>query len=281
MARLSSNPIHKVNVANHPLPTVGQLVLRERRQARLELRGDRGPEGDFWQQMVAAGVSGPLVASDQLIEGGTTTLRLKGEAAFTRADIDGAGTLESTTLNASRQRLMLEGTHDRKLASGATLTPSIEIGMRNDGGDGETGNSIETGGGLRYVDSASGLTIEGRARTLLDHSGDYKEWGVSGLVRLDPGPTGRGLALSVQPAWGQIGSGVQRLWGADVTGGALPANQGAGHMTAEIGYGLGAGRGARPRGGDALYGARARRRRRAVVAHGHALAGSAGREPEP
>ena len=233
---------------------------------------------DLTQQMVAAGVSGPLVASDQLIEGGTTTLRLKGEAAFTRADIDGAGTLESTTLNASRQRLMLEGTHDRKLASRATLTPSIEIGMRNDGGDGETGNSIETGGGLRYVDPASGLTIEGRARTLLDHSGDYKEWGVSGLVRLDPGPTGRGLALSVQPAWGQIGSGVQRLWETDVTGGALPANQAAGHMTAEIGYGLGAGRGlgvVTPYAGLGLAG------EGAVVAHGHALAGGAGSEPEP
>ena len=52
----------------------------------------------------------------------------------------------------------------RKLASGATFTPSLEIGMRHDGGDGETGNGVETGGGLRYADAASGLTLEGRAR---------------------------------------------------------------------------------------------------------------------
>ena len=46
---------------------------------------------DLSQQMVAAGVSGPLVSSDQVIPGGTTSLRLKGETAFTWADIEGSG----------------------------------------------------------------------------------------------------------------------------------------------------------------------------------------------
>ncbi|MDE0372621.1 MAG: autotransporter domain-containing protein, partial [Rhodospirillales bacterium] len=167
---------------------------------------------DLTQQMAAAGVSGPLVASDELIAGGTTSLRVKGETAFTRAELDGSEALESMTLNANRHRLMLEGSHVRDLASGATLTPLIEIGVRNDGGDGETGTSVEAGGGLRYADQATGLTVETRARTLLTHSGDYEEWGVSGLVRLDPGTAGEGLSFSVRPAWGQTASGVQQLW---------------------------------------------------------------------
>ena len=105
---------------------------------------------DLTQQMVAAGVSGPLMSSDEMFEGGTTSLNLKGEAAFTQAEIDGSGTLEGTTLNASRQRLVLEGVYDRRLASGAAFSPSLELGLRNDGGDGETGTGIETGAGLRY-----------------------------------------------------------------------------------------------------------------------------------
>ena len=210
----------------------------------VEIDGSTGREAsDLTQQMAAAGVSGPLMASDQVIEGGTTSLRLKGETAFTRADVDGSGTLRSMTLNASRQRLTLEGSHVQELASGATFTPSLEIGMRHDGGDGETGNGVETGGGLRYADAASGLTLEGRARTLLSHSGDYEEWGVSGLVRLDPGAGGLGLALSVQPAWGRTASGVQRLWEAGATGGAAPDNQAAGRLSARIAYGIDAGRG--------------------------------------
>ena len=194
---------------------------------------------DLTQQMVAAGVNGPLASSDQLIEGGTTSLRLKGETAFTWADIDGAGSLESTNLNASRQRLMFEGLHVQTLASGATLTPSVEMGMRYDGGDGDTGHSMEIGAGLRYADPATGLTVEGRARTVPFHSGDYREWGVSGLVRLDPGAAGMGLALSVQPAWGQTASGVQRLWETGMTRGATPANQTAGRVNARIAYGIG------------------------------------------
>ncbi len=195
--------------------------------------------GDLAQQMVAAGVSGPLVSSDQVIPGGTTSLRLKGETAFTWADIEGAGSIDAVNLNASRHRVMFEGLHAHKLASGATLTPSVEMGMRYDGGDGDTGHSLEIGGGLRYADPATGLTVEGRARTVPIHSGEYREWGVSGLVRLDPGAAGMGLALSVQPAWGQTASGVQRLWETGMSRGAVPANQAAGRVNARLAYGIG------------------------------------------
>ena len=191
---------------------------------------------DLTQSMVAAGVNGTLMSSDEMIEGGTTNLNLKGEVAFTSADIDGSDTLESASLSASRQRLMLEGEHVQRLDSGATFTPSLELGVRNDGGDGETGTGIEAGGALRYSDAASGLTVEGRVRTLLNHSGDYEETGVSGLVRIAPGGSGQGLALSVQPAWGQTASGVNQLWENGVTAGVSPDNQA--RLNAEVGYGL-------------------------------------------
>ena len=193
---------------------------------------------DLTQQMVAAGVSGPLVASDRLIAGGTTSLRIKGETAHTRAELDGSEALESMTLNANRHRLMLEGSHVQDLASGATFSPSIEIGVRSDGGDGETGTSVEAGGGLRYADYASGLTVETRARTLLTHSGDYEEWGVSGLIRLDPGAAGRGLSFSMRPAWGHTASGVRRLWETAMTGEVTPTDRGRGRLDARVGYGM-------------------------------------------
>ena len=195
---------------------------------------------DLTQRMVAAGVSGPVVSSDELLEGGTTNLNLKGEVAVTWADVEGSGTLASMSLSASRQRLMLEGEHVQKLASGATFTPSLEVGLRNDGGDGETGSSIEAGGALRYEDAESGLTVEGRVRTLLSHSGDYEEMGVSGLVRIAPGGSGKGLSLVVQPAWGQTGSGVHQLWETGVTARVSPVDHATARLNAEIGYGLGA-----------------------------------------
>ena len=195
---------------------------------------------DLTQQMLAAGVLGPLLTSGRLLAGGTTSLHIKGETAFTRAEVDGAGALAAATYSVSRHRLMLEGSHNQALASGGTLTPSIEVGVRSDGGDGETGTSIEAGGSLRYADPATGLTLEARARTLLAHSGDYGEWGVSGLVRIDPGTAGRGLALSVRPAWGETAAGAQQLWEAGVARGGSAARSAGGRLHAEVGYGLGA-----------------------------------------
>ena len=219
-----------------------------------------GPQArDLTQRMMAAGVNGPLMSSDEMIAGGTTNLSLKGEVAFTSADVDGSGTLASLSLSASRQRLMLEGTHVQKLDSGATFTPSLELGVRNDGGDGETGTGIEAGGALRYEDAASGLTVEGRVRTLLSHGGDYKETGVSGLVRIAPGGSDQGLALIIQPAWGRTGSGVNQLWETGVTARASPDNQA--RLNAEVGYGLGVAHGlgvVTPYGGLGLVGEGAR-----------------------
>ena len=196
---------------------------------------------DLTQQMFAVGASGPLLSSDDARGG--VSLNLKGEAAFTSADIDGSGSLESLSLSASRQRLVLEGVYDQRLASGATFSPSLELGFRNDGGDGETGTGIEAGGGLHYSDPASGMTLSARVRTLLSHGGDYEELGVSGLIRVGPGASGRGLAFSVQPAWGQTGSGVQQLWESGSTGVAIPADDAAARLHAEVGYGLGAAHG--------------------------------------
>ena len=167
---------------------------------------------DLTQRMVAAGVSRSLASSEQLIGGGTTSLRVKGETAFTQADIEGAGTLRSTTLDASRHRLMFEAMHVRRLASEATLTPSVEIGLRYDGGDGETGAGVEVGAGLGY--SVGGLAVKVNARTLLEHGGadEYDEWGLSGLVMYQPRSDGQGLSMTLGSTWGVAHSGVQAMW---------------------------------------------------------------------
>ena len=80
------------------------------------------------------------------------------------------------------------------------MTPSVELGLRHDGGDGITGGGIEIGGGLGYRDLAAGLTIEGNGRVMTGQ-GDYREWGLGGSLRLDPGADGRGVSLSLAPTW--------------------------------------------------------------------------------
>ena len=236
---------------------------------------------DLSWRMAAAGVNGPLVASDQLISGGTTHLRVKGETAFTRGGLDGSEAIESMTLNASRHRLMLEGSHVQDLASGATFTPSIEIGLRSDGGDGETGTSVEAGGGLRYDNLANGLAIETRARTLLAHSGDYEEWGVSASIRLEPGARGRGRWFSVSSDVGATAGSAGRLWAARDAPGLVPEDgfEASRSLRAEAGWGLPAFGGRFT--GTPNAGRRAGRRRRARGARRLAADACGERRPRP
>ena len=93
---------------------------------------------------------------------------------------------------------------------------------------------MELGGGLRYQ-SATNLTINGNVRTLVVH--EYDDWGVDVTVRLSPA-SGRGLSLSVRPAWGRTQSVAERLWneGASELAGDDTALQRS--VATEVGYGV-------------------------------------------
>ena len=125
---------------------------------------------------------------------------------------------------------------------GGRLTPTLEIGVRHDGGDAETGTGIEAGAGLRYT--GDGVTIEGSVHTLVAHEeSGYEEWGTSGSVRVDPGASGRGLSVSLVPSWGAASSGTDRLWSLHDASALSPDGEFEGEaqsrLEAEVGYGLG------------------------------------------
>ena len=91
------------------------------------------------------------------------------EMQMAAAGADGAGRLAESESQTSRLRFILEGSHRIEMAGGQALTPSLEVGLRHDGGDAETGTGIELGAGVSYADPALGLTVEGKARGLLAH----------------------------------------------------------------------------------------------------------------
>ncbi len=163
------------------------------------------------------------------------------DAMFTRTSTEAVAGLAATDADAHRLRLVLEGSQRIGLAEGRHLTPTVEVGVRHDWGDAETGLGIEVGGRVQYADPGLGLTVEGAVRALVAHEAEaYDEWGASGTVRLAPGVGGQGLALTLQPAWGATASGVEALWGRQSTAGLAPrANQAAtGRLAAEVGYGM-------------------------------------------
>ena len=207
----------------------------------LDLEMDDGMtiETDTNLVMGAFGGRGILLSA---AESGGFQLATRTDAMLTRTTSDKVAEMESAEADAHRLRLVLEGSRGFAWAEGRRLTPTMEVGLRHDWGDAETGFGLELGGRVQYVDPALGLTIDAAVRGLLAHEDrDYEEWGASGTVRIDPGAGGQGLALTLAPAWGATASGVDGLWSRQTTAGLAPQGNRAapvGRLNAEVGYGF-------------------------------------------
>ena len=197
---------------------------------------------DIAVQLGALGARGALMEQD---DAGGMDLALKADAFFMRMESDKAPNSAETSADGSRLRLVLEGGRAFALSHTAMLRPSLELALRHDGGDAETGAGVELGGAIAFADMASGLSVEARARLLAAHAdSDYREWGASAVARLDPGERGRGLSLSLAPTVGASSSASEHLWGARDAralapgGGAGSGFEAVRSLTAEAGYGL-------------------------------------------
>ncbi len=121
--------------------------------------------------------SGAVGISARLLPRGTTKLNLKGEAALARLDVGRGGGAFGSGIDLGRLRMSLQASRDYAFPAGGSLTPWGELGVRHDGGDGDTGAGVELGGGLRYRNPATGWTAEGHGRWLATHAGGLEREG--------------------------------------------------------------------------------------------------------
>ena len=120
------------------------------------------------------------------------------------------GSLAASDADVTRLRIGLEGTW-RGIGA---LEPSFEIGLRQDGGDAESGFGADIGAGLAWTDPERGFAAEVRARGLLTHEDrNFKERGFAGSFAWDPDPASDlGPSLSLRQTVGaQASGGVDAL----------------------------------------------------------------------
>ena len=90
--------------------------------------------------------------------------------------------LAATEAAVTRLWLGLEGTWHGSFLRG--LVPTVEIGMRHDGGDADTGFGSDLGAGFTWTDPGRGGRAAGHARGRRGHEdGGFRERGLSGTVR--------------------------------------------------------------------------------------------------
>ena len=144
----------------------GALTLGLSVGRTLGLGGYSGP-----MAMSAVGTRGELIGSRAT---GGFALAFKVDAMWVGAASDlldgAAGRLNASEARVTRVRTALEGSRGFTLGGGRlSLRPSVEVGLRRDRGDAETGAGMDVGGGLALTDTVTGLSLDPRVRRLVVH----------------------------------------------------------------------------------------------------------------
>ena len=190
-------------------------------------------------RMAAVGGRGVLRSaslSDRL------SLSMDGDLLWVRVRSHDARGLEAGESDVRRLRVGVEGSYSIRDAVGE-LAPYVNLGVRRDGGDGESGYGLEAGGGVRYASPLPGLATELGVRGLVAHEVEgVSDWGVSGSIRYRP-PTssGRGPSFGLTSSWGvDARPGLGSLWRHEALADSLPVGgRGAGRrIDAQFGYGF-------------------------------------------
>ena len=175
---------------------------------KTEAGGNRTPmQADLSFAMAAAGARGELLVAPG--DAGGAALALVSDAMFVRTQSERTAGLAAASADVARLRLKLDGSWRFVLADDAALTPSLDLGVRHDGGDAETGFGVDLGGGLAFADTKRGLTFDLSARTLVAHEeSGFRERGITAALGFDPRPsTDLGLTMSLRQTLGEASTG--------------------------------------------------------------------------
>ena len=176
-------------------------------EIRFKPDGGTALKADTDLRMASAGVRGVLQPGEA---GSRPELALTSDGLYVRTESDAVGqALAGTSGELTRLRLALEGTWHVPLASGAQLRPTVQAGVRHDGGDAESGFGADLATGLAWEDPQRGLRASVRARGLLTHEDSgFQERGLAASLAWDPRPaSAAGWSMTLKQTVGAFETG--------------------------------------------------------------------------
>jgi hypothetical protein len=205
---------------------------------RLRPEGLSALKSDMSLAMGALGARGQLIEPED--ETGLS-LTLDGDAFWARTASERAVGLAGARGEATRVRVALKGGYGFALDGGGRLTPSFEIGLRQDGGDAETGYGLDAGSGLAWSEPERGLSTEVSVRALLSHeAAGLNDHGAQAAFAWDADPSSeRGFSLSLRTLAGSAATGgAQALLGRAAMTELSGDTDARGRAEVQLGYGL-------------------------------------------
>ena len=208
---------------------------------RLEPQGEAPMEADTDLALGALGVRSVLV---QAPGGDGIELAVVSDGLLVRTSSEAVPGLAAAAGDVMRLRLGVEGTWRGLEAGGARVVPSLELGVRHDGGDAETGFGADIGAGLAWSDATRGIEARLGGRALLAHEDSgLRERGFSASLAWDPTPgSDRGVRLTLAQTMGaQATGGADALLARTTMAGLAANDEGEApgrRLEAALGYGF-------------------------------------------
>ena len=210
----------------------GQLFLKP--------DGEDGMEEEYKPSTIMA--MGAIGMDGLLRDGGSKGITLKSTADVltvktTSAEVDG---LDSSEGSLSRLRLGVEAVRPFPLTNGSSLLPSMELGIRQDGGDAETGFGMDLGAGILWQAPGHGISGELKGHTLLTHAEEeFQDQGLALSFSWEPNPSNRGPSLSIGHTMGAAPSeGMDALLHPTTMEGLDATPNSGQRFEAEVAYGF-------------------------------------------
>ena len=184
-----------------------------------------------------------------LRDGGATGLTISSSADgfFLQTGSEKADGLAAAEGDLSRLRLALAASRPFPLDHHSSwLTPALELGLRQDSGDAETGFGLDLAASVGWVAAERGMAVMVKGRRLLSHGaeGEWQDQGRSASLSWDPTPSSPlGHSLSVCRSWGgSTATGLDALLSPDafpsLGGVATSAEGGRQALEAALAYGF-------------------------------------------
>ncbi|WP_034417824.1 autotransporter domain-containing protein, partial [Candidatus Synechococcus spongiarum] len=219
-------------------PRLGVWAVAGYGWGQLSLTPD-GAEREY--QPGATMVMGAVGIDGLLIDGGADgfSLSTTTDLLTLKTTTEQTDNRSSSEGSVSRLRMGLEATRPVPLPNDASLLPSLEVGIRHDGGDAESGFGLEVGATLAWNDPQRGISAELKGRSLLTHMDEhFQEQGLALSFSWNPDPSNRGPSLSMGHTMGDAASGMDALLDPTVLEGVGASAGNGQQFKAQLAYGF-------------------------------------------
>ncbi|MCY4173244.1 MAG: autotransporter outer membrane beta-barrel domain-containing protein [Cyanobacteria bacterium MAG CAR3_bin_5] len=221
-------------------PRLGVWAVAGYGWGSLSVKPDDGSKREY--KLATSMVMGAVGMDGLLIDGAADgfSLSTTTDLLTVKTTTEQVDDLSSTEGSVSRLRLGLEATRPFPLANDAALLPSLEIGIRHDGGDAESGFGLEVGAGIAWSAPQQGITAEVKGRSLLTHADqEFRQQGLALSFAWQPNASNRGPSLSLGHTMGAgAAGGMDALLNPTVIQGVGGAASNGQRFKAEVAYGF-------------------------------------------